>query len=91
VPRRARVYPPGLPYHLLQRGNNREACFIEAENEQFCPGLWRELSGHYHCQMHAYCLMTHHIHFLVTPESKSAISDSMKVVGSRYAADINRN
>jgi putative transposase len=41
--------------------------------------------------MHAYCLMTHHIHFLVTPESKSAIPDSMKVVGSRYAADINRN
>ena len=40
--------------------------------------------------MHAYCLMTNHVHFLVTPDSKSAISDTMKVVGSRFAAYINR-
>ncbi|HEY5734534.1 MAG TPA: transposase [Gammaproteobacteria bacterium] len=91
MPRRARVYIPGLPYHIVQRGNNREACFIEPENYQFYLDLWRELSIHYHCQVHAYCLMTNHVHFLVTPKSKSAISDTMKVVGSRYAAYINRN
>jgi putative transposase len=32
MPRRARKYIPGLPYHIVQRGNNREACFIESEN-----------------------------------------------------------
>jgi putative transposase len=90
MPRRARVYIPGLPYHIVQRGNNREACFIEPENYQFYLDLWRELSVQYHCQVHAYCLMTNHIHFLVTPESKSTISDTMKVVGSRYASYINR-
>lgn len=34
MPRRARMYLPGLPYHVVQRGNNREACFIEPENYQ---------------------------------------------------------
>jgi len=90
MPRRARVYFPGLPYHIVQRGNNREACFIGPENYQRYLDLWRELSVHYHCQVHAYCLMTNHVHFLVTPENKTAISDTMKVVGSRYAAYINR-
>jgi putative transposase len=90
MPRRARIYIPGLPYHVVQRGNNREACFIEPDNYQFYLDLWRELSIHYHCRVHAYCLMTNHVHFLVTPESRTAISDTMKVVGSRYAAHINR-
>jgi putative transposase len=35
MPRRARMYVQGLPYHVVQRGNNREACFIEPENYQF--------------------------------------------------------
>ena len=66
------------------------ACFIEPENYQPYLDHWRELSVHYHCQVHAYCLMTNHVHFLVTPESRTAISDTMKVVGSRYTAYINR-
>jgi putative transposase len=91
MPRRARIYIPGFPYHVIQRGNNREACFIEPENYQYYLDLWHELSMHYHCRVHAYCLMTNHIHFLVTPENKSAVSDTMKVVGSRYATYINRS
>ena len=35
MPRRARMYIPGLPYHVVQRGNNREPCFIEPENYLF--------------------------------------------------------
>ena len=34
MPRRTRLYLPGLPYHVVQRGNNREACFVEPENYQ---------------------------------------------------------
>jgi len=32
MPRRARMTLPGLPYHVVQRGNNREACFVVQEN-----------------------------------------------------------
>jgi putative transposase len=89
MPRRARMYIPGMPYHVVQRGNNREACFIEAENYQYYLELWRQLSKRYDADVHAFCLMTNHIHFLVTPKTKEAISNTMKVVGSRYAQYIN--
>jgi REP-associated tyrosine transposase len=90
MPRRARMYVAGLPYHIVQRGNNREACFLEPENYQFYLELWKELSTRYGTAVHAYCLMTNHVHFLVTPENDSAVSHTMKVVGSRYAQYINK-
>ena len=90
MPRRARMYIPDLPYHVVQRGNNREACFIEPENYQFYLLLWEELARRYGLAVHAYCLMTNHVHFLVTPERDSAVSNTMKVAGSRYAQYINK-
>ena len=90
MPRRARMYVAGLPYHLVQRGNNREACFIELENYQFYLELWKELATRYGVALHAYCLMTNHVHLLATPESDSALSNTMKVVGSRYAQYVNK-
>lgn len=89
MPRRARMYVAGLPYHVVQRGNNREACFVEPENYQFYLELWQQMTGRYGVAVHAYCLMTNHVHFLVTPQRKESISDTMKVVGSRYAQYIN--
>jgi len=90
MPRRARMYIAGLPYHIVQRGNNREACFFEPENYQYYLELWKECSKRYGVSVHAYCLMTNHIHFLVTPENKESISRLMKVVGSRYAYYVNK-
>jgi putative transposase len=84
------MYLPGLPYHVVQRGNNREPCFIETENYQFYLELWESLSRRYGVSVHGYCLMTNHIHFLVTPHKKSSISNTMRVVGSRYAQYINK-
>ena len=89
MPRRTRMYLPDLPYHVVQRGNNREPCFIEPENHPFYLELWKTISRRYGVSVHAYCLMTNHIHFLVTPETESALSNTMKVVGSRYAQYIN--
>ncbi|VAW89894.1 Transposase and inactivated derivatives [hydrothermal vent metagenome] len=90
MPRRARMYLPGLPYHIVQRGNNREACFLEPDNYQFYLELWKKLSRRYGVAIHAYCLMTNHIHFLATPEHETSISTTMRVVGSRYAQYINK-
>jgi putative transposase len=84
------MYLPGHPYHIVQRGNNREACFIEPENYQFYLELWKECIKRYGVQVHAYCLMTNHVHFLVTPEHSNSISRTMQVVGSRYGYHFNR-
>jgi len=90
MPRRARNYIAGYPYHIVQRGNNREACFLESENYQYYLELWERLSKKYGVEVHAYCLMTNHAHFLVTPKEKDSISNTFKVVGSRYVQYINR-
>ena len=84
MPRRIRTYITGLPYHLVQRGNNREACFVEPDNYQFYLDLWKECAMRYGVSVHAYCLMTNHIHFLVTPSNSKAISrDSIVIKGAR--------
>lgn len=90
MPRRIRQYIPYLPYHVVQRGNNREVCFIEPENYQFYLALWQELAIKFQSAVHAYYLMTNHIHFLVTPATDDAISQIMKILGSRYAQYINK-
>ena len=63
---------------------------MQPENYQFYLKLWQELARRYGISVHAYCLMTNHIHFLVTPESKASISNTLKVAGSRYAQYINK-
>ena len=79
------MYLPSLPYHIIQRGNNREACFIEPENYLYYLELWKIYAKRYGISVHAYCLMTNHIHFLVTPHAEASISNAMSVIGSRYA------
>lgn len=88
--RRAWLYIPDLPYHAIQRVNDREACFIEPENYQFYLVLWEELSRRYGLSVHADCLMTNHVHFLVAPDHEAAVSNTVKVAGGRYARYLNK-
>ncbi|MDH5650958.1 MAG: transposase [Gammaproteobacteria bacterium] len=90
MPRRARKYLKELPYHIVQRGNNREACFIEEENYRFYLELWEKIARQKGVAVHAWCLMTNHIHFLLTPQDETGISETLKMVGSRYAQYINK-
>jgi putative transposase len=90
MPRRARHYIAGLPYHLVQRGNNRAACFMEPADYRHYLELWHEASARYGVAVHAYCLMSNHVHFLATPTEADSLSKAMKVVGSRYAWHVNR-
>jgi putative transposase len=89
MPRRARHYLAGMPYHIVQRGNNRQVCFREAEDFRCYLNLWRKISASYGACVHAYCLMTNHIHFLVTPIRQDSISNTTRIVGSRFAHFIN--
>jgi putative transposase len=90
MPRRARTYLPGYPYHIVQRGNNRNACFVKPHDYQFYLELWDECSQRYGVAIHAYCLMTNHVHFLVTPGDRDSVSLATKVIGSRYAHYFNK-
>lgn len=91
MPRRPRGYLANYTYHIVQRGNNKEACFLEPQNYQFYLELWQEVATKNDVAVHAYCLMTNHIHFLVTPKTETGISKSMQAIGSRYAQYINKH
>ena len=90
MPRRKRNYLARVPYHLVQRGNSRQRCFRSRDDFSTYLNLWREKSHWYGVDVHAYCLMPNHIHFIVSSTASDAISNTMKVVGSRYAYYFNR-
>ncbi len=90
MPRRARMYLPGFPYHLVQRGNNRSACFFDAEDREYYLDLLSKALERCGVALHAYVLMTNHIHLLVTPEQTDSISRMTRLVGSRYAQYVNK-
>ena len=89
MPRKPRFYVPGLPVHAVQRGHSREPVFYEDADYQAYLGWLREGAERYGNAIHAYVLMTNHIHILVTPKDKDGISRMMQYVGRRYVPYIN--
>lgn len=90
MPRRARLAVAGIPWHIIQRGNNRQACFFTAADYQRYLQDLGQQAGKFGCRIHAYCLMTNHVHLLVTPERADSAGLMMKRPGQRYVQYINR-
>jgi putative transposase len=89
MPRRARHYQGGSPYHIYQRGNNKQVVFRDQGDFNYYILLWQRMSEIYGLDVHSFCLMTNHVHFLVTPRKADGISRTMKVVGSCFARFMN--
>jgi putative transposase len=90
MPRRARLAIAGIPWHIIQRGNNRSACFYAPEDYRRYLETLRELAEKHGCAIHAYCLMTNHVHLLLTPARPDSAARLMKHLGQRYVQYINR-
>jgi putative transposase len=90
MPRRARLAVPGIPWHIIQRGNNRTPCFYAEQDYRRYLDTLREMAESFECAVHAYVLMTNHVHLLLTPSSKESAGLLMKHLGQRYVQYINR-
>jgi putative transposase len=90
MPRRARLQVPGYPLHIVQRGHNRAACFLEPSGFELYLGLLNELHARFHCRIHAFALMTNHVHLLLTPDEECAASELMRRVNLRFVQAMNR-
>ena len=84
------MYLPGVPCHIIQRGNNREACFFAEQDYHFYLDCLRDACERYRVSVHAYVLMTNHVHALMTPNTKDGISRVMQSIGRRYVQYINK-
>jgi putative transposase len=90
MPRRARLTIPDVPLHIIQRGNNRCACFHRDDDYVIYVRLLGELASRYNCRLHAYALMTNHVHLLMTPMERESAAQLMKNLGQRYVQYVNR-
>ena len=84
-----RIIVPGIPLHIIQRGNNRQATFFSEEDYHRYLDVLKTASEEYACSIHAYVLMTNHIHLLVTPETEDSVSLMMQAIGRKYVRYIN--
>jgi len=82
--RMPRIIVPGQALHVIQRGNNRQAVFFAAEDYQKYLEVLAENATNTGCQLHAYVLMTNHIHLLLTPEYEASVSRMMQGIGRKY-------
>lgn len=87
--RSPRLVVPGMPLHITQRGNNRTATFQSADDfERYHEALFHS-SRCFECAIHAYVLMTNHVHLLITPEDERGPSCMMQTIGRRYVRSVN--
>ena len=91
MPRRARLALPGIPWHIIQRGNNRSACFYADDDYRKYLDTLREQATKNGCVIHAYVLMTNHVHLLLTPKKPDSAAQLMKHLGQRYVQYVNRS
>jgi len=89
VPRKPRCYVAGVPCHIITRGNNRQACFFSEEDYEFYLECLRDACSRYKVSLHAYVLMTNHVHLLTTPNTADGVSRVMQSMGRRYVQRIN--
>ncbi len=85
-----RIDVPNLPQHIIQRGNNRTACFFHDDDYRFYLQSLRHAAQKYACQVHAYVLMTNHVHLLMTAMEAGSISALMQSLGRRYVRYVNQ-
>lgn len=79
----------GVPLHVVQRGNNRAACFFTEIDRRFYLKCLTRAAADHGCAVHAYVLMTNHVHLLVTPTEAGSVGAMLQDIGRRYVRVIN--
>lgn len=87
--RLARISVPGHPYHVVQRGNNRQDIFVSAADREVMRDLLAENARQNEVAIHAYVLMDNHFHLLATPQTEQSLPRMMQAVGRRYVRYFN--
>jgi REP-associated tyrosine transposase len=89
MPRLGRYFLADQPLHVIQRGNNRSAVFFSEEDYEHYRGWLGEAAAEYGCAIHAYVLMTNHVHLLLSPSKAESLPRAMQSLGRRYVRHVN--
>ena len=89
MPRKLRVEYPGAIYHLMNRGDRREAIFRDDEDRKLFLTTLGECCGKTDWQVHAWCLMDNHFHLVVETPRANLVAGMQWFLGT-YTARFNR-
>jgi putative transposase len=89
MPRPPRAVLPGQPLHIIQRGVNRSACFVDDADRVRYKHALSSASDRAGCAIHAYVLMTNHVHLLLTPKDAGSAGRMMQTLGRHYVRYFN--
>jgi putative transposase len=89
VSRIARVVIPGIPHHIVQRGNRRQKVFFSDEDRIYFLGLLKKAGEKAGLVFWAYCLMGNHFHLIGVPMSENSLAITMATANWKYALTIN--
>lgn len=90
MPAFARVAVPGIPYHVTQRGNYRQDVFATERDREIYLEYVASAAVEYGLELHGWCLMTNHVHWIVLPKREMAMAQSFRRAHSRFASYVNR-
>ncbi len=88
--RKLRVSYPGVAEHIIQRGNNRQVIFANTEDSCAYITWLKQYAKQHNVAIHAWVLMTNHVHLLCTPSTPTGISKMMQSLGRMYVLYFNR-
>jgi putative transposase len=89
MPRQPRVVLQAVPMHVIQRGHDRQRCFFVDEDYVLYRQWLHEEAVIAACQVHAYVLMSNHVHLLVSVDDAMRLARMMKGLAQRYAQYLN--
>jgi putative transposase len=85
MPRYRRIILQGCPHHLTQRGNHRQTVFLDDEDRRLYLDLVKINAQQCGVQILGYCLMSNHVHWIVTPASERSLAEAFGRAHCRYA------
>ncbi|MBV2130587.1 transposase [Arsukibacterium indicum] len=88
--RQPRYRIPGLAQHVVQRGNNKQACFYHDDDYRVYLDRLKLYAEQYGVKIHAFILMTNHVHLLLTPEAENSVSLFIQALGRFYVQYVNK-
>lgn len=90
MPRQPRYFIPHFPQHVITRGVNRQPVFFQRQDYDLYRQALHDAATDSGCHVHAYVLMTNHVHLLVTPTKERALPQMMQAMGRNYVQRLNK-
>ncbi len=90
MPRRPRLVLPGVPHHITQRGNNRQAVFFTGDDRELYLELLTHQAARHGVHILGYCLMTNHAHLVATPDRENSLARTLGQAHAEYAQALNQ-